>query len=100
MPGLDRARAHLHGEDDELARGRPFLGLLRNCAAYLAEHDATGIADQLDRHARTDRRLGSIAFLADVETRLGRALRAMKPGPKFARGDTRTRDLLSDPGGE
>jgi hypothetical protein len=53
------------------------LGLIRNCAAYLAEQGGAGLADQFDRHARTDRPLGWIAFFADVETRLGRALRSM-----------------------
>jgi len=71
-----------------------------NWAAYLGDPDADSPADQFHRHARTDRPLGSNTFVADVEARLGRVLRPMKPGPKSGRGDTRTCDLFSDLGGE
>jgi putative transposase len=68
------ARAHLQGEDDELVRVHPMLALIPNWAGYLADQDADNLAGQFHRHARTGRPLGSGAFVADVETRLGRVL--------------------------
>ena len=100
--GLGRVRAqHLRGDDDELVRVRPMLDLIPDWASYLADADADPNpgpdhrADHFHRHARTGRPLGSDAFIDALETRLGRALRPQKPGPKPKSADARTRDLFS-----
>ena len=95
------ARAHLRGDDEELVRVRPMLDLIPDWASYLTDADADPNpgpdhgADHFHRHARTGRPLGSDAFIDALETRLGRALRPQKPGPKPKSADARTRDLFS-----
>ena len=96
------ARAHLRGDDDELVRVRPMLDMIPDWASYLADADADPdpaadpAAEQFHRHTRTGRPLGSDAFIDALETRLGRVLRAQKPGPKPKRRDAPTHDLFSD----
>lgn len=76
------AAAHLAGRDDGLVKVRPLLDRFGNWSAFLAggldaaEHAAIQGAE------RTGRPLGSPAFLAGLERRLGRALARRKPGPK------------------
>jgi len=78
------ARAHLDGRDDALVTVAPLLALAPDWAAFLA--DGLGA----DEHAairageRTGRPLGSAAFTARLERRLGRTLARCKPGPKRA----------------
>ena len=76
------ARAHLSGEDDRLVRVAPLLDAVGDWRAFLA-----GGLDEADlaairKHERTGRPLGSDAFLARLERKLGRPLRRGKPGPK------------------
>ncbi len=94
------ARAHLRAEDDDLVRVRPLLDLVPDWASYLATHETDGIMDQLHRHARTGRPLGSEDFIKRIEVRLGRVLRPQKPGPKARSRDARTSDMLSGLGEE
>jgi hypothetical protein len=78
------AGAHLDGRDDALARVAPLLALAPDWAAFLAgglgaeEHAAIRAGE------RTGRPLGSAAFTARIERRLGRTLARRKPGPKPA----------------
>ena len=76
------ARAHLAGEDDGLVSTRPLLDRIADWQDFLgggldeAEHKALQAAE------RTGRPLGSAAFVAELELRLGRTLARRKPGPK------------------
>lgn len=80
------ARAHLTGRDDGVVRVAPLLDRVGDWAEFLA----AGL-DEADHRAirageRTGRPLGSDAFVADLEQRLGRVLARGKPGRK-PRGD-------------
>ncbi len=78
-------RAHLNARDDARpVRVASLLALAANWAAFLAgglgaeEHAAIRAGE------RTDRPLGSAAFIARLERRLGCTLARRKPGPKPA----------------
>jgi putative transposase len=76
------ARAHLAGADDGVVSVRPLRDRVEDWAGFLAE----GL-DEADHRAiqageRTGRPLGSAAFVADLEQRLGRTLARQKPGRK------------------
>ena len=45
------------------------------------EADAAAV-EALRRHGRTGRPLGSLEFVLETESKLGRALRRQKPGPR------------------
>jgi putative transposase len=76
------ARAHLDGRGDGVVDVRPLLALAPDWPGFLrgglseAEHRAIRAGE------RTGRPLGSAAFVARLEKRLGRALARRKPGPK------------------
>jgi putative transposase len=76
------ARAHLAGRDDGLVSVRPMLDRIGDWADFL-----DGGLDEVEHRAlqgaeRTGRPLGSEAFIAEAERRLGRSLAKGKPGPK------------------
>jgi putative transposase len=80
-------RAHLLGQDDELVNIAPLVQRVANFA------DLIGLpGDDLDRSAAFEtprangRPLGGAAFIAAVETKLGRMVRAGKRGPKTRSG--------------
>ena len=85
------ARAHLAGRDDAVVSAGPLLDLVPDWRGFLdgglsgAERDAIRAAE------RTGRPLGSEAFTARLETRLGRTLARQKPGPKAAMVDNARR---------
>ena len=76
------ARAHMAGRDDGLVTVAPMLGQVPDWSGFLSQ----GLRD--DEHAaiqsgeRTGRPLGSAAFVAGLEHRLGRTLARQKPGRK------------------
>jgi putative transposase len=76
------ARAHLAGKDDGVVSVRPLLDRIEDWAGFLAK--GLDKADHLAIQAaeRTGRPLGSAAFVADLEQRLGRTLARQKPGRK------------------
>lgn len=76
------ARAHLAGRGDGLVRAHPLPAMIPDWRAFLDAGVADGEADALRRSERTGRPLGDDAFLADLETRLGRRLRPGRRGPK------------------
>ena len=76
------ARAHLAGEDDALVRVRPLLDLAPDWPGLLAEGLDDEERDAIRAAERTGRPLGSKAFVARLERRLGRALARQKRGPK------------------
>ena len=90
------ARAHLSGRDDELVRVQPLLDLIPDWSHYLVDEPVEPLVDAFHRHIRTGRPLGSNAFLSGVEARLGRVLRARKPGPKPQRKESDSGELFPD----
>jgi putative transposase len=76
------ARAHLDGRDDMLVRVEPMLSAVGDWSEYLAQDGAEPEADELRRHVKTGRPLGSSTFIASIESLLGRPLQKRKPGPK------------------
>ena len=83
------ARAHLRGEVDGLTETGALAARIPDWRAYL-DAAADGDAEYaLRRHTRTGRPVGSEAFIADLEERLGMRLRPRKPGPKPKGGSDR-----------
>ncbi len=76
------ARAHLAGRDDGIARVEPLLSRAPDWAAFLAAGLGEAEHRVIQAAERTGRPLGSDAFVADVEQRLGRSLARQKPGRK------------------
>ena len=76
------ARAHLAGRDDGLVKIAPLLKGEPDWAAFLGRALASDEAEALRLGERTGRPLGSAAFVASLERRLGRPLARQKPGPK------------------
>jgi len=76
------AAAHLAGADDRLVKVSPLLEIVGNWGDFLSEDIAEEEVNELRRHERSGRPLGSESFIERVEKRLGRILRPQKPGPK------------------
>ena len=74
-------KAHLQGRDDELVKASPMLKLVNNWADYLSDGEEKYF-NQLRRHERTGRPLGSETFIKKLEQMTGRCLSRHKPGPK------------------
>ena len=49
---------------------------------FLRTADDEATLETLRRHARTGRPLGSLEFVLEMESQLGRPLRRQKPGPR------------------
>ncbi len=80
------AVAHRDGQDDDLVQAQPLLSRWPDWSAVLADGLTEAEGDALRRHERTGRPLGSAAFVADLEQRLGRPL-APRPGGRPRRRD-------------
>ncbi|MHB8530523.1 MAG: transposase [Caulobacteraceae bacterium] len=76
------ARAHLAGRDDGLAQVAPFLERAPDWPAFLAAGLAEDDHRAIQSGERTGRPLGGEAFVAHLESRLGRRLARRKPGPR------------------
>ncbi|MFT5172081.1 MAG: putative transposase [Gammaproteobacteria bacterium] len=76
------ARAHLTGIDDALVDGAPLLKLVHDWAEFLREANDPELDEQIRKHARTGRPLGSDSFVHTLEELTGRRLRPRNPGPK------------------
>lgn len=84
-PGAYRwssAAAHLTGQDDRLVQVRPLLELVGDWKAFLAAGLEEQVVEQLERHERTGRPLGSDVFVQELEHSVGRSLAPRRPGPK------------------
>ncbi len=87
------ARAHLAGRDDRLVEVGPLLERVDDWREFLKGGLDEATLKTLRRHSRTGRPLGAEAFVKRLERRLGRELRARKPGRKpkaAAQGKTKT----------
>ena len=80
------ARAHLAGEDDELATVAPLRALIADFAALLAAPADPATPARIERVPTIGRPLGSAEWIAVLERRLGRPLAPGKPGPKPRKG--------------
>jgi REP-associated tyrosine transposase len=76
------ARAHLAGEDDELATVAPLRALVPDFATLLAAPADPATTDRIERAPTIGRPLGAPEWIAALERRLGRPLAPGKPGPK------------------
>jgi putative transposase len=76
------ARAHLAGEDDELATVAPLRALIPDFAALLGAPADPEMTARIERAPTIGRPLGVPEWIAALERRLGRPLAPGKPGPK------------------
>jgi len=76
------ARAHLAGEDEELATVAPPRALIPDFAALLAAPADPARTARIERAPTIGRPLGAPEWIAALERRLGRPLAPGKPGPK------------------
>ncbi len=79
------AAAHLAGRDDGLVEAAPLLERVGDWAEFLAGGLDPDLQAVIQAGERTGRPLGSAAFVAGLEARLGRTLARQKPGPKPAK---------------
>ncbi len=75
------ARAHIVGEDDQLVKVAPLLGMVDNWRELLSLSEEEDI-NLFRRHERSGRPMGNDAFVERLETGLDRMLRPLKRGPK------------------
>lgn len=76
------AAAHISGKDDALVRVTPLLELVGDWQDFLGTEEAGQEAEEMRRHERTGRPLGSEGFIEKLEKLLSRSLCRRKPGPK------------------
>ncbi|MDA8430744.1 MAG: transposase [Geobacteraceae bacterium] len=75
------AQAHLAGKDDGLVKVSPLLEIVGNWKTFLAEANDELLND-IRKHERSGRPLGSEEFVENLEADLNRTLKPEKPGPK------------------
>ena len=75
-------RAHLSGKDDPLVTVAPILSRVKRFADLLATDPTDPDFAALRASESTGRPLGSAAFVADLERRLGRPIAKRTPGRK------------------
>ena len=76
------ARAHLEGVDDQLARVKPLLEIIGDWRDFLTGAGEEEQMNEIRKHERTGRPVGTDSFLERLESALGRTLKCGKPGPK------------------
>jgi putative transposase len=81
------AIAHLSGRNDDLVNVEPILSILNeDWRKFLGGAIPSEELDEIRKHSRTGRPLGSKDFVSRLEQRLGRDLMPKKPGRKPKRG--------------
>ena len=76
------AAAHLAGRADVLVKVQPLLDRFGDWRRLLEPVPPDDVVSVMRRHERTGRPLGSAAFVAELEGRLGRTLSPKRPGRK------------------
>ena len=76
------ARAHMHGQDDDVVRVEPLLKHVDSWYDFLASGLTQKDHLKLQQHERTGRPLGTDRFVQELEEQLGHSLQPKKPGPK------------------
>ncbi|MBN2024184.1 MAG: hypothetical protein JW809_15480 [Pirellulales bacterium] len=74
------ARAHLSGRDDRLVKTAPLLAMVADWRGFLNSAVREEEIEDLRKHGRTGRPLGSPTFLDRLETLVGRILTPRKGG--------------------
>ena len=92
------ARAHLAGENDELATVAPLSALIPDFAALLTAPADPATTARIERAPTIGRPLDAPEWISALERQLGRRLKPGKPGPKPRMdGDTKRQlPLLSE----
>ena len=75
------AQAHLAGKDDGLVNVSPLLEIVGDWKTFLADANEEQLND-IRKHERSGRPLGSEGFVESLEADLNRTLKPEKPGPK------------------
>jgi len=81
------ARPHAEAHDDDLVTVAPLLEMAGDWRLFLSGAVRQDELDQIRKHERTGRPLGSEAFLEHLEKLLNRPLKRKKPGPKGKGGE-------------
>jgi len=76
------ARSHVAGTDDDLVKVTPLLEIAGDWRLFLSGAEVDEQTDDIRKHERTGRPLGSEAFIEKLESDLERFLKRGKPGPK------------------
>lgn len=76
------ARAHITGVDDGLVKVTPLLEMVKDWKEFLLSGLCEEELEELRRHERSGRPLGSEAFVKELETETGRILHKQRPGRK------------------
>lgn len=76
------ARAHLAATDDGLVSVAPLLEMTGDWKLFLNKVEDETQLDEIRKHERTGRPLGSVGFIERLEVALDRPLKRGKPGPK------------------
>jgi putative transposase len=79
------ARAHMAGADDDLVKVAPLLEIAGDWRLFLAGGETEEQTNDIRKHERTGRPLGSEGFVEKLESALERILKRGKPGPKGKR---------------
>lgn len=79
------AAAHLSGRDDTLVRVKPLLEMVGNWRDFLLGGVSEEEIEEIRRHEKTGRPLGSEGFVGKLEEALSRRLQRQKPGRKRGR---------------
>lgn len=82
----DSAQAHITGVDDNLVKVAPLCELVKDWRGFLSSGISEKEIEELRKHERTRRPLGSEGFVKKLEGTLGRLLRKQKPGRKKGEG--------------
>lgn len=76
------ARAHLGLADDPLVKVEPILKMAGDWRLFLAGTGGEAELDEIRKHERTGRPLGTESFIERLESALDRPLKLGKPRPK------------------
>ncbi|MDY6823811.1 MAG: hypothetical protein SWH68_08475 [Thermodesulfobacteriota bacterium] len=77
------ALAHMVGKNDKLVNVEPVLSIISgDWQQFLSGAFSNEELEDIRKHSRTGRPLGSATFVAELENKLGRKLKPQKPGRK------------------
>jgi putative transposase len=76
------ARAHLQGEGDAIILQNHNPLCIQDWRSYLTERDDPEFVNEIERHEKTGRPLGSVDFLRKLESLTGRKILPQPPGRK------------------
>ena len=78
-------RAHLAGKDDRLVKVAPLLGMISSWSDFVKKPVSEMETEDIRKHERTGRPIGSAHFIDQLESISGLMLRKKKPGPRGPR---------------